>query len=514
MNGHPRTTLVLLAPLLLSLPALAQGFFMETPASAAAAGSTNPAVTIKNLTIKTRIVDGIATTELREVLHNNRRRPQEGTWLLPLPQGAVADGFEMTVNGQKMQSEVLDAHTARAVYEDIVRKQKDPALLEYMDNGCLRARVFPIPSFGDVTLKVRYRQALPQTAGLCHWGFPLRNARCQGEMAQEVVLDVHIFSKHPLKNIYAPFGDIDIVRSGEHEARVSLELSKGQVPQRDLHLFYGVSDQAFGLDLLSYRQPGEPGYFLMMLSPKRAWEDRKRIRKSITFVLDTSGSMEGQKIEQAQGAMKFFLGSLQEGDRFNVIPFATEAQPFFKHPVPMTADNVARAKARVHGIRAKGGTNIEHGLGIALEARAPAGMANMVVFLTDGLPTVGTRDTRLLLAGFRRKNTGNARIFPFGIGDYVNTELLDKLAAQSGGARDYVTEEESIEVKTAALFNKLSHPVLTDVRIECSGAELHQSVPTRTPDLFKGDRLLVFGRYKGNGSRRVVLRGKVQGRER
>ena len=328
----------LFACLLLSTPALAQGVFMgmpvvgptaeQTPSTPAVppAAAGRPAITIKSLTIKATIVDGVATTELEEVIHSNRRFLQEATWLLPLPPDATADRFEMTVNGKRMTSEVLDATTARAIYEDIVRKQKDPALLEYLDNGCLRARVFPIPAFGDVLLKVRYRQVLPQTAGLCRWSFPLRAAKCAGQMADKVVLDLRIKTKPALKNVYSSLPEVDVVRRGDHEARASMELTGGKVPERDLAVFYGVSDQALGLHVLTYRKPLEPGYFLMMLAPKQAWDDEKRVRKCITFVLDTSGSMLGRKIEQARAALRFFLGSLQDGDYFNVIPFATQAE--------------------------------------------------------------------------------------------------------------------------------------------------------------------------------------------
>jgi len=475
-------------------------------------------VIIKSLAVKTNIVDGVATTELNQVFHNGGPRIAEGTWILPLPAGATADHFTMTMNGKQVSGEVVDARRARQIYMSIVRRQKDPGLLEYMGNGCLRARVFPIPAKSDMTVQVRYRQVLPQTAGLHEWSFPLRAAHVQYRPPQKISMDVRIKSKVAIKNVYSPTGNVDILRKGEHEARVSLELSGGKMPERDLAVFYGLSKQEFGINLMTWRKKGEPGYFMLMLSPKREWKEDAGMAKVIHFVLDTSGSMQGKKIEQARGALKFFLNSLKPQDYFNVIPFSTEARPFFEGPVAAGKGNIDKALGMVKDIEARGGTNIEDGLVRALSSQLPKvdgkTLVPLTVFLTDGLPTVGTTDMKSLLSTVRKHNDGRYRVFVFGVGNDVNTRLLDKIAQDSRGDRDYVREHESIEVKTGALFAKVSHPVMTDVNLSCDGIEGFDMFPRRTPDLFKGSRLLIVGRYKGSGAHAVRLKGKVNGEKR
>jgi len=227
--------------------------------------------------------------------------------------------------------------------------------------------------------------------------------------------------------------------------------------------------------------------------------------------------MNGKKIEQAKGALKFFVNSLQAHDYFNVIPFSTAARPFFPQPVQASAENIDKALKLAASIKARGGTNIEKGITTALKASIPmedVALMEMTVFLTDGLPTVDTTNPARLLEIIKDSNKNKHRIFVFGVGNDVNTKLLDKIASQNRGARDYVREHEDIEVRTGALFTKLSHPVMSDVRIDCDGIDAFDVFPRDTPDLFKGSRLLLTGRYKATGSHAIRLTGTVNGEQK
>jgi Ca-activated chloride channel family protein len=252
-----------------------------------------------------------------------------------------------------------------------------------------------------------------------------------------------------------------------------------------------------------------------MLAPKHDWPALTQ-PKRITFVIDTSGSMQGEKIAQARAALKFFVESLQPHDWFDVVPFSTEARPFFPEPVPANAENRARAVALAGEIEAKGGTNIEDALARAMRAAGGAteDQVPITVFLTDGLPTVGTTDIDALLAQAAQRNPARHRVFVFGVGNDVNTRLLDSLAERTRGDRDYVREGESIEQKTGTLFEKLAHPVLTDVVLRIEDIEGFDVLPKTTPDLFKGSRLVVVGRYRGAGARAIRLEGRLAGQRR
>jgi len=469
-----------------------------------------------SLAADVQVVDGVATTSLKQVVRNDGRRPAEAIWLLPLPAGAAADEFRMTVDGVEMSGEVLGAEGARGVYESIVRRRLDPGLLEYYGRGCLRARIFPIPPQGQVEVEVGFRHVLPELAGLHRWTFALNQAGVGGRPPEYVTLDLSIRSRKTLRNAFAPASSIQVIRQDDHRARASFEGPVSLLPAGELSVFYGLSEREFGLNFLSHKRSGErEGTFMMLISPRRDFDEERVLSKTITFVLDTSGSMAGAKIDQARGALRFFIGSLREGDRFNVVPFATEAEPFFPAPVEATASLAEAALERIEGLEAGGGTNIAS----ALRAGLPRGAADaeglqILVFLTDGLPTVGVKDPKVILAEAQRLNAGRTRVFVFGVGDDVNTHLLDTLAADGGGSRCYVRQYESIEEKTSDLLTRLSHPVLTDLRLEADGVRLVKVVPARLPDLFKGSRLTVFGRYEGEGPCAIRLSGAVEGARR
>ncbi len=479
------------------------------------------AVTTGLLQVRTEVRDGAATTTLTQTFRNSSLQPQETWWLLPLPAGASADRFTLTVGGMTMPGEVLDANAARTVYEEIVRKRRDPGLLEYLGNGCLRARVFPIPPQGELQVAVRYAQLLDSSNGVTTIRFPVRSAWLDGIGPEKFSFVVDVLSQAAIKAVWSPQSELAIARDGDHRLLASVEYGSGAAPQRDLQLHFGLADQDFGASLLTYRRTGaaaidQPGYFVVWLAPKRDWPQQPNITRSVNLVLDTSGSMAGEKIQQARAAVRAFLQSLAAGDSFNVIPFSTDARPFFPEPVLADRQHRDEAMQKVDQLEARGGTNIGEALAFAMAHAMPAGVAGaaivpITIFLTDGLPTVGTTDVDALLQANRSGNTSRSRVFVFGVGNDVNTRLLDTLAADSRGDRDYVQPGEDIEQKTSNLFAKLSGPVLTDLQVTVDGMALEDVEPRSLPDLFVQGQLAIVGRYRGNGAKAIRLRGKVGG---
>lgn len=284
-------------------------------------------VTVESTQVAVQIVDGIATTKVKFRISNPSPRPAEKVLVLPIPEGASADGLELWINGKPEKGEVLDKNKARGIYQSIVSRRQDPALLEYVDRATLRLRVFPVPPRGKQDVEVRYRMLLQPEGALRRFEFP-----CRALESGKFSLDVQIDSKKGIKNVWSPMKGFDVERKSDYRARASFETA-GR-PNRDPILFYGLSDRDFGLDLVTFRdgQKGD-GYFVALVAPKRGLKNEKELRKSIHFVLDTSGSMSGVKMDQARKALRFFLNSLRPNDYFNVVPFSTEARPFYESPV-------------------------------------------------------------------------------------------------------------------------------------------------------------------------------------
>jgi len=513
-----------LFPLLFALPAAAQGLLIEPGSGPGSSPGPNivpqpgrPAVgsvvKLRKTTIQADIVDGVASTMVEQTFANEGGRDAEGTWFLPLPMGAVADGFSMTVGGKELAGEVLDAGQARGVYEEIVRRRRDPGLLEFAGEGLLRARIFPIPAQGEVVVRVRLRQVLQPTGNVFEWQWPLR-ATGHGDTGLGVLsMDVRIASQTRIATVVTPHGQAEITRDGDRRARVSYEGRGDGID--DLRVLYGLTEQDFGLHLLAYDQIGDPGYFVMLLSPPRELGG-KAPRRCVQFVVDTSGSMGGAKIAQAKAALGMFLKSLRPQDLFQVVSFSSSVQRFFDGPRPATAENVESALQRVAQLEAKGGTNIGDALQQAFEVQLPpaddaGSWLGQIVFVTDGEPTVGLTNPQQILDLTQRADRQQLRLFALGVGDDIDVRLIDDLAQQHRGARDFVRNQEKIEVKVDALCQKIAQPALTDVEVRCDGLDAFDVHPTRTRDLFCGEMLQVVGRYRNAGMQTVKVRGRQNG---
>ncbi|MDF1797973.1 MAG: VIT domain-containing protein [Planctomycetota bacterium] len=488
---------------------------LTTLAIAQAPPAQPAGVSMPESRIEVRILDGVATTTVRQTIHNHGARDAEAEWLLPLPVDAVTDDFTMTVGGVLQEGSVLDATQARTVYERIVRQRRDPGLLRYAGRGCLQANIFPVPPGQDVVVEVTYRQVLPDAGGLYRWSFPGADAGVAGRAPELLVLDLEIESTSAnLTNVFSPTPGLHLVQDAEVHARASLEVARPRLGE--LEVLFGLGGSDFGMDLMSYVEAGEAdGSFALLISPRRDWDDERIAKKEITFVVDISGSMDGEKMRQAKQALLGFLGSLGPADRFNIVPFSTSADSLFRRPQPANAENLAKARERTENLIAAGGTNMESALRAALTSeRAADEFVPITVFLTDGLPTVGERNTNKLLGKVTEWNQLGARIFVLGVGHDVNTTLLDRLAGEGHGTRGYVRPGESIEVASSTLFQELSHPVMTDLELELDGIVTSRQSPEALPDLFIGQRLTVVGRYEGAGPVQVSLIGMVAGQRR
>jgi len=259
---------------------------------------------------------------------------------------------------------------------------------------------------------------------------------------------------------------------------------------------------------------GEDGYFMLLLAPGAA-ADAATLRRDVVAVIDVSGSMSGEKIQQAKSALIQLLGTLREGDRFRLVAFSGGVRRYAQGWTGVTADTRRDAEAWIRSLEAEGGTNIAGALAEAF-AQAPAEQSlGVVVFLTDGQASTGETDPERIAAS-AEQDRGKFRVFSFGVGDDVNTYLLDRLTERARGTTEYIRPGENIERAVGTLAAKVASPVLTDVTITAgSGIELYDMQPGNLPDLFAGDEMVVLGRYRGVGSGEwsVTVQGRRNGHQ-
>ena len=329
-------------------PALADGIIIPEPLPPVPIVEV-PYLTIKYHRVTVTIEDQVATTHVDQVFVNEGRHEVEGTYIFPLPEEAAISEFAMWVDGEKLEGQVLERDEARRIYEDIVRRRRDPALLEYVGRNAFQASIYPIPPGGERRIELEYSQVLDMDNGLVEYVYPLNTEKFSPRPLEEVTVNVTIRSNEPLKAIYSPSHDVDIVRRGDHNAVVGYE-EYDVKPDRDFVLYYTVSPEDVGLNLLSYKPDGRgDGFFLLLAAPKVEIDTQQVIAKDVILVLDVSGSMRGEKIEQAKEALNFVLDNLHEEDRFNVIAFSTGTRHYARDLVPADERGEARDFVRAPG---------------------------------------------------------------------------------------------------------------------------------------------------------------------
>ncbi|MFN0205058.1 MAG: VIT domain-containing protein [Planctomycetota bacterium] len=486
--------------------------FIFSLAAVQGATSNDQALTLhlESISANVRIVNNVATTEIEQTFRNERNSPVEEQYLWPIPEGASVTQFQLWMDGKPMSAEVLDKETARGVYERIVMSRRDPGLLEWAGQGCVRASIFPVPARGTAKVKLQYSHLIHSTGPFHEYVLPLRLAALAPRGVRSFVIDGSVESDKQILTAYSPTHTTAFITT-DKISKFSFETNDpSQV--KDFSLLYANPGNELGSMAVAHRTPGEDGFFSLVFNPNI--DANRTIPKDVIFVCDTSGSMRGEKIEQAKLALDYCIRHLEAHDRFALIRFGSEVSIQSEKLLDKTNENVEEASNCIRNIEAAGGTNIHDALSAALRLVANENRLAMILFITDGIPTVGSTDVKEILRSVESMNRRKTRIFTFGVGVNVNTVLLDSLADTTRGITEYARPEENIEIKISALFDKVSSPVVTDTTILLDGLAVSEIYPKRLPDLFRGGRLVVAGRYQGAGITTIRVLGNVAGETR
>ncbi len=465
---------------------------------------------IRALEVDARIHDQIAEVRTSQTFHNPTSFPIEAEFVFPLPEEGVISNLTLIVDGKEMAGRLYDKDEARRVYEEIVRRRRDPALMEYLGRGLYRASVFPLAPHAESRVVFRYTQVIKSESKTMEFAYPFASVRQKSKPIQQLAIRVSIEDRAGLRSIYAPRDEIDVERENAHRARVLFERRDAE-PDHDFRLVIGLGDESVGASLLSYRPSAdEPGYFLVLASPRFDMGSDKTVPRTMLFVLDRSGSMAGGKLRQARQALERAIEALNDGDLFNIVVFDDAVETYKSELVRVSHRTREAAVKYLRGVREGGGTNIADALAAAL-AMIPGGNERpaTIVFLTDGCPTTGETRELEIARQVRQANSARARLFSFGVGHDVNSRLLDRLTGGNRGTTEYVRPDEEIESRVSRFLTKMERPALADVAIELEGAETRRAYPRDLPDLFVGDQLLWVGRYEGSGPTRIRLTGKI-----
>ena len=493
------------------LPVQADGLIVPDPCPGGDCVTPLPmeqlSITYHHVTVK--IDNQIATTHVDQVFYNPNSWTVEGTYIFPLPKDAVVSNFVLWIDGKPVQGQVLNADEARQTYEQIVRNMQDPALLEYIGQGAIQMRVYPIAPGEERRIELEYSQALTSSNGLVQYTYPLNTEKFSNAPLESVRIKVDIHSSVPIQSVYSPTHRTDVVIDGKFDAVATYEESNIK-PDSDYALYYSLGED-IAFHLLTYRDPTDPfsadGFFVAMLAPQPD-VNAEAVSKDVILVLDRSGSMDGEKIQQAQQAAIYILEHLKPHDRFNIIAFNTQINPLANSL--RSIDQVSVGIDFVNQFSALGSTDINSALLTAADM-ADAERPTYILFMTDGLPTEGEVDSQRILDNFARIAPKNVRLFSFGVGYDVDTFLLDSLSQEHHGLSTYVTADQSLETVLSAFYEKISTPVLTNLSIDFGALFTYDIYPNPIPDLFAGGQIIIAGRYQGSGTFTIKLKGEVNG---
>ncbi|HUW57836.1 MAG TPA: VIT domain-containing protein [Planctomycetota bacterium] len=469
------------------------------------------------------ILQQTATTTMTISLSNPTGRRLEAEMIVPVPDGAVVRSFTFQGTGSEPVAEILPKDEAKKIYAQIVAKIKDPALLEFLGYNMVRSSVFPVEAGGTQKVQLTYEHLLPADGDRIDYVLP-RTESLDYTVPWDV--SVRVKSNRPISTVYSPSHKIDTTRAGANvvSARIAPD---ARTDPGSFRLSYLVERNGVTASMLAYPDLKiGGGYFLLLAGlpaelPKAA-DGTPAIKREVILVLDRSGSMNGEKLEQVREAALQVIAALSPGEAFNIIVYNEAVECFSDRPVPKTERTMAAARAYIKGILASGGTNIHDALLEALRQKPSKGVLPMVLFLTDGLPTVGQTSEVVIRNVAMKANLYDRRIFTFGVGVDVNTPLLDRIASETRASSTYVMPREDVEVKVSQVFKRLSGPVLADAKFEVRDASggpaigaVQDIIPGRLPDLFEGDQLVLLGKYIGTSPQLTfVVSGNYLGRER
>ena len=495
-------------------PPCVPGTICQVPAC----GIQSPDVYRTRSDVKVDLTDGVLRYEVSETFYNRGSRVGEADYMFPLPKGAAFQDLKLSINGEMIAGETMSADRARRIYEEIVRSQRDPALLEWMGYGLFRARIFPIAPGEEKKVVLRFHVVSRREGDAIRVDYFRGLGNTQTASNQPLggktsfVLTYpndpsYGMAYSPTHSIESDYGSIYSPVSMRSDRRGSTRRVEVRDARGEITLLIPVRRSAAAAISLLANAPGnDDGFALITLSPPAI--SPRAVPRDLTFVLDVSGSMSGEKIEQARAAGKQFLRSLSAADRFRLIDFSSDVRTFRDGFSYATRENLRAAERYLDELEAQGSTNISGALDEALSVPQQYGRLPIVLFLTDGLPTVGERDGAAIASSVAKRR-GSRRVFTFGVGSDLNIPLIEQLALEGRGTASFVRPEESVERAVSIVASRLTNPLVTDVRVRADGVRLLKMHPSGPVDIFAGEDLVILARYDGSGDAVVRFEGQT-----
>ena len=520
-------------PLLFSLllPGVAQAAGLLKPVD-----GVSPALEIKSQAVNVVIEDGYATTRVEQIFHNPHAQDLEAIYSFPVPQKAAVGEFTLWIDGQPVTGEVLERKQASQVYAAEKAAGRDAGITEKDSYKTFDIRVSPVRAGADTRIRLVYLQALQVDTGIGRYVYPLEAGGVDKQQAafwtanqtvtEDFSFNVQFKSSYPIDALRLPKHPQAVIKQiNDSEWRVQLNSSVAvasaepgeSTPQiskqaaftldKDIVVYWRHQAGLPGsVDLVTHKPAGaNRGTFMLTLTPG---DDLKPITEGSDwmFVLDTSGSMKG-KYDTLAAAVQQALGKMHDNDRFNIVLFNSSASQLTNGYVNATPEMISYYSKLLAGIVPSEGTNLYAGLLRGLNA-IDSDRTTAIILVTDGVANVGETQQRQFIELMKEKDV---RLFTFIMGNSANTTLLEAITRVSNGFAISISNSDDIVGKILEAGSKITHESMHGVELKISGVKTGDMQPQQIGSVYRGQQIILFGHYWGEGSADIQLTGKVSG---
>jgi len=534
-----RNRLFGIALFLLSGELIAAGLLMPVDGSL-------PSLEITTHRVKVVIEDGYAITTVDQIFHNPSPVDLEANYSFPIPEHGSVSELALWIDGKQVNGEVLEKQRARKIYQEEKAAGRDAGLTEQDSYKTFDTRVTPVRAHQDTRIRLVYMQPAHVDSGVGRYTYPLEEGGVDEEkiafwqsnsvVKENFSFDLEVRSTYPVDAVRVPGrSDASITQQGPGSWRVALGYSANEDQQIEMIETESESlpprrlatSAAFDLnkdivvywrhqvglpgsvDLVAYKSAAnERGTFMLTLTPG---DDLEQIQggRDWVFVLDISGSMQGKYATLADGVQRA-LGKLNPNDRFRLITFNSRAQELTSGFVAVTAETVRYYSDMLAAVNPTSGTNLYAGIKQGL-ASLDADRTSAIVLVTDGVANVGETAQRKFIEMLRDKDV---RLFTMMMGNSANQPLLEALTRHSNGFAMSVSNSDDVLGRLMAAIGKVSYEAFHGVELTISGIKTADISPTRIASMYRGQQLVVFGHYWGDGPAEINLDGKISGQNK
>ncbi|MBB1336889.1 marine proteobacterial sortase target protein [Pseudoalteromonas sp. SR44-2] len=498
-----------------------------------------PAIILKsgaNMTL-TGLINHVVVTQTYQ---NENPFAVNARYVFPLPDESAVHAMTMRIGERVIKGQIDKKVEAEKKYEEAKKAGKQAALVRQQRANMFITNVANIGPGEQVIIELEYQEIIDYSSGTFAIRFPTtitpRYHAISGEVEVSTQNQAHVNSlptgwlspvysiKSSTQNDNVPSSqftlniDIDVglelvdISSKFHNVDVQntafgqykIALNETNAVNRDFLLEFKPlqKDQAQAAFFTQQFENGDRYGLAMLMPPGDHFTQTQRLPREMVFVVDTSGSMHGQSMEQAKKALFYALSLLDSDDSFNIIGFDNIVTPMSDKPLIANDFNLRRAERFIYSLEADGGTEIQGALNAVLDGSQFDGFVRQVVFLTDG--SVSNEDA--LFKNIQSK-LGDSRLFTVGIGSAPNSFFMRRASDIGKGSFTFIGSTSEVQPKMQQLFDKLAHPAITNVALSDESGNSLDFWPSPLPDLYFGEPIMVA--IKLNNAKNLVLAGQT-----